>query len=1010
MTPTLIGRAARGLVWGSLALSASQAMALSLGLQINPDRVRPGEAMMVQITVTNNTGTSMPNVALQARMPAAGVSSISQSLGSAGATCPGTVCDANEVVTWNLGLLAPGAGVTVSMPMPVATGTAEGSVLTVPVTALVGGVAQLNVSQSVTVDVDNALSLSVDADKMAAAPGERLTYTLSYGNRSTASSSGTTMSLPLPAGVSLVGVSGGGIVSNGAVQWSLGTLQAGQSGRQQVVVAVDGALASGTLLPVAAAQISGSSALTGAEVARAHAVTRVQTTPVLGLAYAMNTDPVRPGEAQRITLTVSNRSDASVFGAVLRARMPTEGMSSISQNLFTADGSCPGTVCDGYELASWPIGTLAPGASRSVSLPVPVTSGMASGRLMVHEAELTADGVPMALARHTAAVDGDHALALAVAADKDTVAPGETLTYSLTYGNRASHAVSGSTLVLPLPTGLNFVSASGGGTWANGAVSWPLGTLQAGQSGRQQVQVTVADSLPSGYLLSLNAAQIGGTSAVTGVELARGGLVTRVERNPVLGLAYAVNADPVRPGEGQTVQLTVTNRSDATVFGTALRLRMPTEGVSSLSQNYFSLGGTCAGTVCDGYELAHWDIGTLAPGAAVTVSAPMPITAGMTSGRLVTHEAEATADGVPPVNARHTTAVDADQHLTLAVDADADSVAPGQTVTYRLSYGNRSSIASNSTLLTVGLPEGAELVGASGGTVQGRTVSWPLGTLLAGTGGVRSLTLRVPATAPPQRRLVLQTATLSGSNAVTGAEQARASRVTRIQPANPLKLALSLSRWPVAPGQLATATLRLTNTGQVPLISVKAQARMPLEGVSSVSQSALSAGASCAGTVCDAYELATWQAGTLLPGASVSYTVPLNVVSSFTPGRLIGLEALATSDAGDRSMATGTLLVGTAGDIADSDGDGVADAVDNCIDAANADQRDADGDGYGNACDADFDNNGITNVADLARFKAAFGTANPVFDLDGNGIVNVADLALFKARFGRAPGPSGLRP
>ena len=40
---------------------------------------------------------------------------------------------------------------------------------------------------------------------------------------------------------------------------------------------------------------------------------------------------------------------------------------------------------------------------------------------------------------------------------------------------------------------------------------------------------------------------------------------------------------------------------------------------------------------------------------------------------------------------------------------------------------------------------------------------------------------------------------------------------------------------------------------------------------------------------------------------------------------------------------------------ADSDGDGVDDATDNCSSVVNADQLDTDSDGLGNACDADDD-------------------------------------------------------
>ena len=94
----------------------------------------------------------------------------------------------------------------------------------------------------------------------------------------------------------------------------------------------------------------------------------------------------------------------------------------------------------------------------------------------------------------------------------------------------------------------------------------------------------------------------------------------------------------------------------------------------------------------------------------------------------------------------------------------------------------------------------------------------------------------------------------------------------------------------------------------------------------------------------------------------------------------------------------------------DTDGDGVPDGFDNCTLVANPKQRDTDHDGYGNRCDADFDNNGIVNFADLAYIKAHFGTSDPNADLDGNGIVNFADLAITKSLFGKPPGPSGIVP
>lgn len=89
----------------------------------------------------------------------------------------------------------------------------------------------------------------------------------------------------------------------------------------------------------------------------------------------------------------------------------------------------------------------------------------------------------------------------------------------------------------------------------------------------------------------------------------------------------------------------------------------------------------------------------------------------------------------------------------------------------------------------------------------------------------------------------------------------------------------------------------------------------------------------------------------------------------------------------------------------DSDSDGVNDDIDNCINTANANQRDSNNDGFGNVCDADLDDNGFVNFADLALFKSAFGSNDA--DFDGNGFVNFADLAMFKSMFGQPPGPAG---
>jgi endonuclease/exonuclease/phosphatase family metal-dependent hydrolase len=90
----------------------------------------------------------------------------------------------------------------------------------------------------------------------------------------------------------------------------------------------------------------------------------------------------------------------------------------------------------------------------------------------------------------------------------------------------------------------------------------------------------------------------------------------------------------------------------------------------------------------------------------------------------------------------------------------------------------------------------------------------------------------------------------------------------------------------------------------------------------------------------------------------------------------------------------------------DTDGDGVADGVDNCTLVVNADQRDTNGDGFGNACDADLNNDCTVNFIDLGQLRAVFFTGDADADFNGDGTVNFVDLGVMRAGFFGPPGPA----
>ncbi|NNF15640.1 MAG: S8 family serine peptidase, partial [Gammaproteobacteria bacterium] len=95
---------------------------------------------------------------------------------------------------------------------------------------------------------------------------------------------------------------------------------------------------------------------------------------------------------------------------------------------------------------------------------------------------------------------------------------------------------------------------------------------------------------------------------------------------------------------------------------------------------------------------------------------------------------------------------------------------------------------------------------------------------------------------------------------------------------------------------------------------------------------------------------------------------------------------------------------------ADSDGDGIANVADTCLNIANADQRDTNADGFGNLCDPDLDDNGIVNMPDVVQFLKRFMSSDPDADLNGDGTVDYGDIELLKTFWLQAPGPSGTVP
>ncbi len=333
----------------------------------------------------------------------------------------------------------------------------------------------------------------------------------------------------------------------------------------------------------------------------------------------INPNPVRPGEQVRVEFTVVNDGMSTETNVTLEAEIPTGFDVFSDYPLEYADvygqGECPSTSCSAGEDIVWTLGSLAPGQATTVGFWTNVAGAVADATdLTVNAAVIDGDLNQDDTVSVTTTVQSGQELSLFVEDNADPAAPGDELVYSITYGNHGSLAISGATLDLPLPAGVTFVSATGGGSESLGTVSWALGTLEPGISGTLLVTVMVSNSASAGDLLLINSAALTGMTveAVPVAVAANAQAVTQVTATTPLTANFEINPDPVRSGDFIRAEITVANNTGSAMSGVVLQALMPEDvlGIGDSPTEYAGLygAGTCYQSTCTAGELITWQL------------------------------------------------------------------------------------------------------------------------------------------------------------------------------------------------------------------------------------------------------------------------------------------------------------------------------------------------------------------------------------------------------------------
>ena len=832
----------------------------------------PGDILDYTVTVINTGLDNAAGIVLQDLIPP-GTSYVSGSLAVASGANAGAKSDAADAdqaefdmvgnrVVFRLGTgangavggtLAPNASTSVRFAVRIDPAAGNGAQIINQATldyraATLGS----DLTSSSNQTLDQVLLPTLELSKIdtpdPVAAGDDVTYQLSYRNSGSATAQNVMLTDAVPADTTFVSATSGGTLSGGVVTWNLGPLVAGAGGSVSMTVQVDNPIANNT-------QISNIATLSADNAGSVQdtATTLVTSDPFLVLEKSDTPDPVEAGGIITYTLDFANIGSDIATGVVLEDPLPplTTFVSA------TGGGTLVGAV------VTWNLGDVAAGSSGSVTFSVLVDSPLADGTLITNAATLSATNAAQAQAQTTTTVSSAAFLALAKTAQPEVVEAGGQVTYSLSYSNIGNDAAQDTFLVDQLPPQVDFVSATGGGVYdvTLHQVTWSFGSLPAGDSGTVSILVQAVSPLTNGILLRNTA-----TLSATGVADAQAQADVRVTSAPVLSLNNSAGPEPVEAGGTLTYGLVFANSGNADATGVVLEDIVP--------GRLTFVAATGGGSYDPGTRTVSWNFGTLGVGQSGSVAFTATVDSPLANGTQIVNTASLDSAETQPITAQAVSTVSSAPKLQLEKSATPDAfVAAGDPLTYTLSFANVGNTEAINAVLEDVLPAGTTFVAApGGGTFDGTTVTWNLGTLVAGQAGTRTLIVNVVSPLA-NGTLLHNTATLNADNATPAVADAD----TRVTSAPVLQLTKADSSDPVQAGDLLVYTLTYANVGSTDATDLVLEDVLP----ASVTFVSASAGGSFAGG------FVTWNLGTLAAGAGGQVTVTVQVDSPLPNGILL---------------------------------------------------------------------------------------------------------------------------
>lgn len=462
-----------------------------------------------------------------------------------------------NTVRWNLGTFNPSANGSVTLTVKVNSPLDKGTVISN--TGNICGLGAISEGEPFLSDSQDLRRQKCDDDTttttVASAPllgiakvanpttvggNQDVTYTITWSVAGNSKAVNVVVTDPIPAQTTYVSMGCGTTTGTCTMSttgtpvtsttWNLGIRNPGEGGTLTLVVKTAISVPNGSVIPNKADIRS-----TEVDPLFAQADVTAATAPQLQITKTANATIVNPGDPITYTVKVKNIGTDTAVNAVMTDTLPA-GFTFVTTN--------PTATSIVGQTGTWNLGDMAVGAEKTITYTVNVAPGTTAGlydniaKAKANNAsEVSAKAfvetrVPQVLGEQTAPV-----LQLRKTVSKATVAPGDTVTYTVEIKNTGTGSAINVILTDLLPVGFTFK-----GTDLT-TKEWKLGDLAVGETKTVTYQATVGASVPNGSYENLVIAQADNHGKVTTsvpVQVKRGRVLAEVVETGASAVDLAV--------------------------------------------------------------------------------------------------------------------------------------------------------------------------------------------------------------------------------------------------------------------------------------------------------------------------------------------------------------------------------------------------------------------------------------------------------------------------------------